>query len=62
MLADEDIKMLERWGIRFRAANVNRWEKMIKEAADRIKRSWTEDVEFDRGKVIAVRRLSTRLG
>ena len=54
--------MLERWGVRFRAANANRREKMIKEAADRIKRSWTEDVEFNRGKVIAVRRLSTRLG
>ena len=62
MLADEDIKMLERWGVRFQAANTNHREKMIEEAADCIKRSWTEDVEFDRGKVIAVHRLSTRLG
>jgi hypothetical protein len=61
-LADEDIKMLERWGVKFRAANANRREKMIEDAADRIERTWTEDAEFDRGKVITVRRLSTRLG
>jgi transcriptional antiterminator len=35
---------------------------LIKKAADRIKSTWTEEMEFDEDVVISVRDLSTELG
>jgi hypothetical protein len=46
--------MLEKWGTRFRAADPDRREEIVEEAADQIKNAWREDVEFDRGVVISV--------
>jgi hypothetical protein len=46
--------MLKRWGAKFRAANADRREEIVEEAADQIKNAWREDIEFDRGMVISV--------
>jgi hypothetical protein len=43
---------------KFRGANPKHREKIVREAADHIKSTWTEDVEFHRGAVINVRELS----
>jgi hypothetical protein len=56
------MSMLERWGAKFRAADADRREEIVEEAADQIKNTWRDDVGFNRGTVISVRRLSTRLG
>jgi hypothetical protein len=53
--------MLEKWAPKFRAANTNRRDAIVEEAADGIKRMWTEDTEFDRDRVISVCKLSAKL-
>lgn len=53
------MSMLERWSPKFRAADADLREELIEEAADKIKNAWRENVEFDRGAVISVCRLST---
>lgn len=53
--------MLTRQVPGFRAADPNRREKMIREAADRFKSTWTEDIAFDRDAVIGVGELSVKL-
>ena len=54
VLADGYISMLERYIPKFRAANTSRRENIIEEAADQIKGTWTEDIEFDRDTIINV--------
>jgi len=60
-LTNMHISMLKRTIPKFRAANPNCWEKIVKEAADHIKGTWTEDVEFDRDAVINVCDISAKL-
>jgi hypothetical protein len=48
------VSILEKLGARFRAANADRREEMVEEAADQIENAWREDAEFDRGMVISV--------
>jgi hypothetical protein len=50
--------MLEDIVADFRAADTNSREEMIQDAADNIKCTWTEGVEFDMDAVITVRELS----
>jgi hypothetical protein len=57
VLTGEHISILERYSNKFRTANPSAREKIIKGAADRIKRTWTGDM-FDRDAVISVRELS----
>jgi len=52
--------MLERRVPKFRLANEDSREKMVKEAADSIKNAWTENVRFDRGAVERVCELSPK--
>ena len=52
------MSMLRRRIPKFRTANPTRREKMVRDAADHIKSTWTEDVEFDRDTVINVCKLS----
>ena len=47
---------------KFWAADPDAWERMVKKAADCIKSTWTEEMEFDKDVVISVRDLSTKLG
>ena len=54
MLTDEHVNILEKWGARFRAADLVYREEIVEEAANQIKNAWQEDVEFDRGMVISV--------
>lgn len=56
------MSMLERWIPKFRAADPDAREKIVKIAADRMKSAWTEEMEFDEDAVINVRDLSTILG
>jgi hypothetical protein len=46
----------------FRTANINGYEKIIKSAANHIKRIWTEETGFDRDAMISVYDLSGELG
>lgn len=62
MLTDEHMSMLERCTPKFLAADANDQEKMIKNAADHIKRTWSEDTEFDRDSVMGVCDLSAISG
>jgi hypothetical protein len=57
-LTDEHISILERRTAKFRGASPKDREKMVSAAADRIKETWREDVEFDRDAVISVCALS----
>lgn len=53
--------MLEKRVPKFRTANTNRREKMVRNAADHIERTWAEDIEFDRDAVTSVCELSAKL-
>jgi hypothetical protein len=46
--------MLKRCIPKFRRADVNDRERMIKDAANNIKSAWTEDIEYDGEAIIAV--------
>lgn len=46
---------------KFRAADPDSREKIIKEAADQIEGTWMADIEFDRDMVINVCDLSAKL-
>jgi len=61
-LTDQHINMLERQAAKFQAADPADHEKVIIEAADLIKRTWNEAVEFDRDTVTRVCALSDKLG
>jgi hypothetical protein len=61
VLTDKDMSMLEKCIPRFRAADPNRRENIVEKAADRIKSTWTVDIEFDRDTVISVCELSAKL-
>jgi hypothetical protein len=61
-LAEQHVSMLESRVTKFRAVGTIRREKIVEEAADHIERTWTEDIEFNRGTMINVRRLSAKLG
>lgn len=56
------MSILEKWVAKFRAADADRREEIVEEAADQIKNAWREDLEFDRGKVTSVCILSTKSG
>jgi len=62
MLTDKHVRTLESQAAKFQAANPNDREKMITDAADCIKRTWQEGVEFDRDTVTNVCALSDKLG
>jgi hypothetical protein len=53
--------MLESLTAKFRAVGTNRREKIVEKAAEHIKSSWAEDMEFDREAVINVCGLSAKL-
>lgn len=53
--------MLEKCIPKFRAADTNHRENIIQQAADRIKGTWTEDIEFDEDTVLSVCELSANL-
>jgi hypothetical protein len=55
------MSMLEKCIPKFRAAPANRRENIVQQAADRIKDTWTEDMEFDRDTMISVCELSAQL-
>lgn len=54
MLTDHHMSILEKWIPKFRAADTNGHEKLVKEAAECIKSTWTDNSEFDRDAVISV--------
>jgi hypothetical protein len=54
--------MLEQLIAKFQAANTNSHEKLVTKAADSIKRTWTEDTQFDRDAMISVYDLLAKLG
>lgn len=56
------MSMLEKWVAKFRAADADRQEEIVEEAADQIKNAWREDLEFDREMVTSVCILSTKWG
>ena len=56
------MSILEGLSPKFRAADPDTREKLIKKAADRIKSTWTEEMEFDEDVVISVCDLSSELG
>ena len=58
VLIDKHISLLERWTPKFQAADPKKWDKIINEAADRIKSAWTDGPDFDRDVVIRVCGLS----
>jgi len=60
-LTDEHISMLEKCMPKFRAADTKLREKIVQQAADRIKRTWKEGMEFDRDTVLSVCKLSAQL-
>ena len=60
-LTDEHMTMLKPWFIKFRGANPDNQDKIIKEAANCIQRTWTEDTEFDQDSMINVCDLSANL-
>ena len=62
VLTDQHMSMLERLIPKFRNADTNSREKIIKSAADHIKGMWTEETRFDRDAVISVCDLSGELG
>ncbi len=53
-LTNMHISMLKRTIPKFQAADPNCREKIVKEAADHIKGTWMEDVEFNRDVVINI--------
>jgi hypothetical protein len=53
-LTDQQTSILRRHVTKFRAADTNSREKIIKEAAGKLKNAWREDVEFDSEVVISV--------
>ena len=57
-LTDEQIRMLDRYITKFRAADPNLRERIVEEAADSIENTWAEDPEFDRDAVTNVRESS----
>ena len=56
------MSMLEGLIPKFRAADPDAQERMVKKAANCIKSTWTEEMEFDKDVVISVHDLSTELG
>ena len=54
--------MLDWSGAMFQAANPTNQEKMVREAANHVKETWSEGVEFNRAAVISVRDLFPKLG
>ena len=54
--------MLEGLIPKFRAANPDARERMVKKAADCIKSTWTEEMEFNKDVMISICDLSTKLG
>ena len=46
------MSMLERNAAKFQAADTSCWEQIIQDAANKIKDTWIEGVEFDRDAVI----------
>jgi hypothetical protein len=61
VLTEQHITMLESLTAKFRAVGTNRREKIVENAADHIKSSWAEDMEFDREAVINVCGRSAKL-
>jgi len=59
---DEHINMLDRGAPKFQSADLSRWEKIIRDAANYIKSTWAEDTEFNRDIIISVCKLSFKLG
>jgi len=55
------MSLLERHFPKFRSANLKQQEKIVMEAADHIKKTWTKDVAFDRNGMIGVCDLSAKL-
>ena len=62
VLTDGHISMLEKHSTKYVNANTDGREKVVRQAADAIKRSWREDTQFDRAVVTSVRDLSAKLG
>jgi hypothetical protein len=60
-LTDHQTSILRRHVARFRAADTNRREKIITEAAGKLKNDWREGVEFDNEVVISVREPSSEV-
>jgi hypothetical protein len=61
-LTDEHFGILENCAAKFKAGDTEGREKIIRQAAVLIKRSWREDVEFDRDTVMKVCDLSAKIG
>jgi len=53
-LAYEHICMLDRRLHEFKAADIETWEEIIEDAANRIKSTWTNGAKFNRDAVISV--------
>jgi hypothetical protein len=62
VLTSVHMSILRRYIPKFRTANPTSREKMVEEAADNIRSTWTEDAEFDRAAAISVCKLSAKLG
>lgn len=60
-LTDEHMDILEKHAPKFKAAKVERREKIIKKVASQIKKAWPEDMGFDKDRVVAVSDLSGKL-
>jgi hypothetical protein len=60
-LTDHQISILRKHVPKFRAADTNHQEEIIKEAAGKLKNAWREGVEFDSEVVISVRELSSEV-
>ena len=58
VLTDEHISMLERCTAKFKHTDTDRQEKIVKQAADNIEKTWQEDTEFNREATINVHELS----
>ena len=62
VLTDGHISMLAKHSAKYVNANTNGREKVVRQAANAIKRSWQEDTQFDRAAVTSVCDLSAKLG
>ena len=54
-LTDEQLRMVDMLSLKFQKARPAWRDKIVEGIADNIKNTWTEDAEFDRGKVKSVR-------
>ena len=62
VLTDEYMSMLERCTTKFKHTDTDRQEKIVKQAANNIKKTWQEDTEFNREATINVCEPSARPG